>query len=442
MNRFNLRSVFCIGFVLMALTLLSSVWGAEPEMKVRVRLVSEGDVTFTVSMETEVYYRTSQNRWALVENVRMTPGQTWTASLQSGTGKLQLTTPVGDRLTSSHSLQLRPIVSEGSIILLGHEYGGNIQLIPLSNKIEVFNEVGLEEYIAGVLYGETIPSWNMEALKAQAVASRTYALNQIGRHKTYDYCDQTHCQRYRGRSNFQSIMDAVASTRGEVLLYKGKLINAFYHSSSGGMTENNDDIWGGEPLPYLRSVADYDDASDKYRWQMPGLITVKELLNRLGLSQWDSCEIRPIRNEKTQVITDYVFRRYGGLQSEQFSRETIRWRLGLLSPRFQIRRVPADQVQQALKNLNSGPVRIVRSTPNGETIQLTLQVDVEIEGEVIDSPVTLNANEAILISGRGFGHGVGLSQWGSQGLAQMGKGYHEILRHYYGSDVVIEKRYE
>lgn len=425
----------------MSFALLQSAWGAEPEAMVKVRLVNEGNISFQVSSETELFYRTSQNEWSPVANVRLVPGQQWTASIEAGTGKLILSTSAGDRLTSAQPLRLRPLTEEGSIMLLGNEYGGAIQLFPGDKKIDIINEVGLEDYILGVLYGESIPSWNIEAHKAQAVASRTYALYHLRRHKTYDFCDQTHCQRYRGRSRNTGFINAVASTRGEVMLYRGKVINAFYHASSGGRTENNDDVWGGEPLPYLRSVEDYDNTCDKYGWQMPGLISVREFLNRLGLSQWESCEIRPIRSEKSQTITAYSFRRYAGLQTEKLTRETIRWKLGLLSPRFQIRRIPGDQIQQALSNLSGGTVRIVGSVPEGETIHLTLQVNVDITGEVIENPVTLNANEALLISGRGFGHGVGLSQWGSQGLAQMGKGYQDILHHYYGPDVTIEKRY-
>lgn len=435
------RSLLYGFIIILFFTLANNTWGAEPEPVIRVQLLLSGNPQLQVSSETEVCYRNGSG-WTPVPDLRLAPGKLWTVSWESDTGKLQLTSAMGDRLTAAHPLRLRPVTPGGSFTLNGHEYGNELQLFPSQKGVEVFNEIGLEEYIAGVLYGETIPGWNIEALKAQAVAARTYALQQIRRHKTYDFCDQTHCQRYRGRSSIAGFANAVSATRGEVLLYRGKLIQAFYHASSGGRTENNDDVWGGEPQPYLRSVLDYDNACDKYSWQMPGLISVKDFLTRLGLPSWDSCEIRPIRSERTQVVTAYAFRRYGGLQTETFNRETIRRKLGLLSPRFEIRRIPGNQVQEALSRLNGGTVRIVKSVPEGETIHLTLEVDVEITGEAIEAPVTLNANEAILISGRGYGHGVGLSQWGSQSLAQMGKGYLEILHHYYGPDVTIEKRYD
>jgi stage II sporulation protein D len=436
-----LNRAFLSGFVFFLIILSTACSGALANEKIElltVRLASVNEkITLQVTTGTKLSYLSVNGEWNPIPNVFMIPEQVWQVERIDNKSKLLLTTEAGDRVESTRPLRLTPQDEPYPIRILGREYAGEIELIPGLKGIEVFNRIDMERYVLGVLAGESINGWHLEALKAQAVAIRTYAASQMGRHEGYDYCDETHCQRYIGHVDHGSFVEAVAATRGQKLTFQGKVISAFYHSSSGGQTENNDDVWSGEPLPYLCSVEDYDHASDKYNWQVPYLMSVGDFLERLGFSGWGGCEISPIMSERTGNIVAYDFTRIGDSTSERLTRENIRWKLGLPSPRFEIRQIGGDEVRKALNNLEGVTVRVSNGQLEGDNIHLTLQLEVELLGQAINMPLRLESTQVLYITGRGYGHGVGLSQWGSQGMALKGHGYIEILHHYYGEQVEL-----
>ena len=171
------------------------------------------------------------------------------------------------------TVSIRPLQSGGAVkVTDGYTYRGYLECIKSVNKwgLTVVNVVPLEQYLYGVVGKEMSPSWNSEALKAQAVAARTYAVS----HKRYfnsrgfDMTDDTNSQIYAGMDGESpSVINAVDATNGEILTYKDKPIDAFFCASAGGWTENSENVWGNS-VAYLRGVADASDKMPAYRWSV------------------------------------------------------------------------------------------------------------------------------------------------------------------------------
>ena len=168
-------------------------------------------------------------------------------------------------LKSNQQFQVRS--SDGRGIWVGQKrFSGRLNLFVLDSEILVVNVLGIEKYLSSVVGSEMPTKWPIEALKAQAIASRTYALKQKG-NNLFDIDSTQKNQVYNGlESRTYKTIRAVKSTRSLVLTYKNKLINALFHSSSGGMTENSQDVWKNK-YPYLSSVKDFDKNNPKFRWQ-------------------------------------------------------------------------------------------------------------------------------------------------------------------------------
>lgn len=160
------------------------------------------------------------------------------------------------------SIVLRPD-TDGYVSTKGKWYRGKLMVKNDNGKLTVINDIDLESYIKGVVPSEMPPSWEYEALKAQAIAARSFALANLGKQAKYGYDlkDNTEDQAYGGASSETNITNkAVEETHGLVLTYDMKIISAYYFASAGGMT--NTSIWGGS-APYLRSVPSFDDEVGK-----------------------------------------------------------------------------------------------------------------------------------------------------------------------------------
>ncbi len=156
----------------------------------------------------------------------------------------------------------------GDLQIGERRYRGQLQILPIDSGLRVINHLHLEQYLASVVGSEMPASWPQAALRAQAVAARTYALRQRKPRALFDVTATTASQVYRGlEAETASTREAVAATRGQVLLFEGGLLDAVFHSSSGGAsTENSGEIWN-QQLPYLVSVPDLDDLSPVKNWQ-------------------------------------------------------------------------------------------------------------------------------------------------------------------------------
>ena len=273
----------------------------------------------------------------------------------------------------------------GFIRVNGKGYRGWVEIRKKSNgRLLVINDLDIEDYLQGVIGAEIPPEWNFEALKAQAVASRTYALYQkrTAGNRPYHILATVDSQVYSGsRGEHPKTVRAVRETRGIVIVYHGEVIPAFYHSSCGGHTENAAELWGIDE-PYLKGVdCDCQEISKYGVWEkrvpLPVLISA---LRKLGYRLHDVLEIGLGSITPSGHVKEVVVRHSGGEIT-----------------------VPAENLRAALGNTQIPSVFFELELSEGEAV----------------------------FSGRGRGHGVGLCQWGAQEMALRGFSYQAILSHYY-----------
>ena len=270
-------------------------------------------------------------------------------------------------------------------------------------------KVKLEEYIYHVIAGEMPVSYNLEALKAQAVAARTYTVQKCRsimgdsakccKRGEWDVCtDSSCCQTWRSTEKMKltwgrhyaeyalKVYNAVNETKGEILTYSGKPINAMYHSSSGGYTENIEDIYGGDPVPYLKSVkSPGEEAFSDYRSTVK--LTLREAAKKLNDEFGTSLTAAQL--QKSISITK---KSAGG---------------AVISVEIGTKKVTGRQLRHAFSL---------------KSCKFSISFD----------------DKYAIIQVQGFGHGVGMSQTGAGAMAKAGSDYREILHHYY-TDVVLEK---
>lgn len=199
---------------------------------------------------------------------KLSPSKTYRAKLASSSVRLEKAG--GGKLTScGDALRATP---RGKITIGGDGvYRGKLVARQSGGALNVINSVSLDDYIQGVVPGEVPASWPPAALRAQAIAARSYALATDANGAGFDQYDDTRSQVYEGlESETARTNQAVADTALQVVLYKGEVAETYYFSTSGGHTENNEFSslgFGGTPYPYLRGVPDpYDDASPYHRW--------------------------------------------------------------------------------------------------------------------------------------------------------------------------------
>ncbi|MGK7873911.1 MAG: SpoIID/LytB domain-containing protein [Xenococcaceae cyanobacterium] len=328
-------------------------------------------------------------RVAIKKNVsQLTVGSSTTALVRDGAGRklgeisgmnaFSAKSSIGGIYFSkwrSSQLLIEP-TGDGYVWIGDRWYRGRTHLVRQGKGMTVVNHVDLEHYLYSVVGAEAYPTWPQETLKAQAVAARSYALYKRSKsdNHLYDLDTTTKTQVYKGlNSEYLSTHEAVNATAGQVMTYNDQVILAVFHSSSGGHTENVEDIWS-SPLPYLRGVVDYDQEAPVYQWKK----TFSK--NQLGRLIGGVGNVRAMVPERTtphgRIVTMKVV---GNRGTKRISGTQLRKTLDLRSTLFTV----------------------------SET------------GGYFE------------IYGKGFGHGVGLSQWGSFYLAQQGVNYQQILAHYY-----------
>lgn len=245
-------------------------------------------------------------------------------------------------------------------------------------RLFIVNRLPLTSYLLGVVGHEMSGGWPREALKAQAVAARTYAMRRRveNRSEPFDLSDDALSQVYRGAERIgPQVIEAVRSTRGEVLGYDHGLADAVYHSTCGGGTRSSKAAFGGS-APYLvEQTCEWCRGSPTYRWVAAfSRNEASELLRRAGLID-------------------------GSLRVLERSEDDSKVRVEAQRER----EVPAAEVRRALGSSKMPSVRFAVKTDG----------------------------DKVTVAGRGFGHGVGMCQWGARGQALVGRGYREILAYYY-----------
>lgn len=302
-------------------------------------------------------------------------------------------------------------------------YRGVLQVRPQGNGLQVINHVPLETYLASVVGSEMPASWPLEALRAQAVAARTYALRSRRPAQAFDLKATVASQVYRGvESEAPSTLAAVETTRSLVLTHDEALIDAVFHSSSGGRTESSGDLWPRQ-LPYLVSVPDFDHGSPVRAWRqsLDGEQLRKAFPELDGVQAIEVLSTSPTgRIRQARVV---------GMSGELLlTGPALRSRLGLRSTWVRFEPLVPEPAPMAV------PVALPSALAAVPPLPALNQADSAASPALQPGSVGSRASErlvGLVAVGRGFGHGIGMSQWGALALAQRGESFTAILRHYY-----------
>lgn len=424
-----------------------------------------------------VYYSTYQEAYNMALDVQGVP-----AYLDYGIFAVYTTLPIGNAVLNNGKTY---VVSDenGQVIFIfnkatmeigfrGFDFSSGMNLTGVGNSkkyrgaigiagttgLTPYNYIPIEEYLYGVVPCEMSPSWPEEALKAQAVAARSLAIYQFNRYVSsgYNVVDTTATQAYGGYTKEDSRSQlAVDVTRGQTIMYNGKVAEALYFSTSGGVTESAENVWG-YPIPYLVSVEDiFETEPAQKEWVRN--ITLDEINTCLAKNKVDIGLAQGVqilgRTESGRVSEMTII---GTKGNHTISKENIRTffsgsKEGSLKSRL-FRLVGADtneSVQQNTVSILSAdeqvewPVQDLIVT-NG---QLTMPIEensvmIESDSAVVEVPFVSSMPSGgsqgvetimgdITIVGNGYGHGVGMSQSGAKGMAMAGYKYDEILKYYF-----------
>ena len=306
-------------------------------------------------------------------------------------------TPKGFRLGGERfecaSLDLKPS-GENIIRINGKAHRGTLRLIRLKDRLAIVNIMDIETYLMGVLPSEMPLSWPDEALKAQAVAARTYALYYRGAHvkQQWDVVATVEDQVFNGGPIAERTRAIIRATRGQVLLHKDKLFPAFFHSTCGGNTESPGVALNQSEFNFLEGTScTFCETSRHYRWKV--VLPEDKIAKQLAASG---------------IIVGHPILRIRALSNvpDQGRSVLVEWKDG----RTQI---PIVDFRRAVGRMH------VKS------------------GKFACAPIT----GAYVFTGRGLGHGTGMCQYGARGLAKLGRTYEEILTYYYKNSR-LERRYK
>ena len=320
-------------------------------------------------------------------------------------GGLRAVPPAGARIDVPELSTVRPASGGGSVMIDHAAYRGTVLLrAAAGGGVTAVNMLDLETYLIGVVPRE-IPPTQYEAVKAQAVAARTYAIGQMGRRSAlgFDFYASVQDQVYGGIAAENDVATrAVAETAGEILTYDGEPIDAFYHSTCGGRTAAIEEVWVSDPVPYLRSVSDekpgggaWCDASSRFRWTQ----------------EWTGEQLRAVLERNLAPRGARGVREVRGIQVEEESR----------SGRAAFTRVSVDDTSYLVRG---DSIRWVLRTPEDRVLNSSRLYD--IRSELRQGRVNWLA-----VDGGGWGHGIGMCQVGAMGRAAAGHSYRDILAAYY-----------
>ncbi len=312
-------------------------------------------------------------------------------------------------------------------------YRGVIALYPSYDGITVINEINIEHYLYGVVPKEAVSSWPAEALKAQAVAARTYVYSALkNKHADYgfDVCSTTNCQVYGGYdSEVTSTTRAVDDTCGIIAIYNGKAVHTLFSAGNGGWVEDPKNIWGGT-YPYLSGFPDEYEETDTIKglvWTVS--VTPDEIAEGIAKYGGDVGTVTGMKIVETapsgRILKLLVTGTKGNFLLEK---ERARTFLGLRSTLYTIT-PPTSPIVAASSSGNSSistPVYIL--TSNG--IEIISGSPKVISSDKLHDLAVAN-NSVYILNGRGYGHGVGMSQWGAYCMSEQGFTYDEILKYYY-----------
>ncbi len=306
--------------------------------------------------------------------------------------------------------------------IAGKPYLGNVNFAIESGYIRPTNEnIPFEDYLKGVVPNEMPASWHVEALKAQAVAARTYSVKSIGKVVP----DTTAFQVYGGYNWYTNSTKAVDATKGKVLKYNNQLISATYYSSNGGYTEASEEVWG-NALPYLVAKKDTKDPVNAWTLKLSKKQLGTTLTASTAASEWskakeaNAADLAGLKSwllkNKETAASDM---RIASISSLTFSGKTKGQRAKTVS----------IKLNYHLKN-KTGTYTVNKSTTASMKMTEFRTVMGATKVKSTFASVKNNTND-FTISGKGYGHGIGMSQYGAKARAESGNSYSSILSFYY-----------
>ncbi|MBR6633572.1 MAG: SpoIID/LytB domain-containing protein [Clostridia bacterium] len=380
--------------------------------------------------------------------VPRTPNNTSISVIETASGKILFKIDTADQ-----ALYVRPLQnydSENYIkSAVGNLFDGTFEYKTTISGMYLVNILDIEDYVKSVLPYEISASWPDECLKAFSVVVRSYTLSMLGkshRQQDFDMCDETHCQAYRGRLRSTNRTDAaVEATKNIVLAYDSKICEAFYHAISGGVTESCEKVWGGTGYPYLVSQEVPDEKYWDYTYGIWSFeVSEQELFNYLQSNSTVSRYVKhPITGVRVSKYTDagYAFELEitdsSGTVSTFTKCDNIRT---ILSKYAKSSRLTIGKSTEVTVNggetITIDPYNIVQTDKDGKPVISTTAVGSTVSksvisgtGEVKELPVT--ESSTYVISGTGWGHGVGLSQYGARDMANNGYLWNEIATYFF-----------
>lgn len=285
---------------------------------------------------------------------------------------------------------------------VSYDYGKYNKVKLLHGSTGEIEELDLDEYLYGVVSSEMPASFEQEALKAQAVVARTYTIYKItngSKHENANICDDSKCcqawiskearfekwNESERENNWSKIVNAVDTTKGKIITYDGKPINAFFHSNSGGKTEIASSVWGGKDEPYLQAV-ETSGEGNYTQYSSEVILTKSEFVDKI--KQYHSNFEIDFSNENQIEILEYT-------------------------------------EGQRIKTIKLGNLELTGTEIRNIFGLKSAKFEISVDGENVKFKVI------------GYGHGVGMSQTGADSMAKEGKNYEEIIKHYYtGVEIV------
>lgn len=311
-----------------------------------------------------------------------------------------------ENLESKESSEQNSLINT-ELALENYDYEQYNTIKLLHKKTNEIEEINLDEYLCGVISAEMPASYEIEALKSQAIVARTYTLYKIINSKPHgdeaSICDSFECcQAWISKEdrfskwaagteneNWNKIITAVNETKGKIITYDGKIINAFFHANSGGKTEIPVNVWGGTNYPYLQVVeTSGEEGYTQYSSQVE--LTIDELINKFK-EKYDDIEVN--RENIIEEIKVLEYTESGRVKTLKLGNKSI-----------------AGTEVRSIVGLKS------------------TNFDIELDAD----------NNKIKFNVIGYGHGIGMSQTGADAMAKQGSTYEQIIKHFYVGVEIIE----
>lgn len=479
MKKFRVFAAAALMAVLVAAGAITASAGTDDYIKVGIKYGSSAPSSITVSASGGLALYNADGSYVSKAGSSALDGYDSVTLKNNGSG-VDVTDSAGNTIMTlagdgTECIASSSLLSSGTAVTAGTSSyrGGIVPYINSSAQMNIINYVDIEDYLKSVVSKEMSPSYQLEALKAQAVTARSYVLQNAKTHASqgFSVCATTHCQVYGGAGQeYDRTNQAVEETAGKIMYYNGAPVAGYYYANSGGHTENSEDVWT-TALGYLRGKA--DPYSPDYNWTVR--LTKQQIYNALssrGIGDILSITIDSVNDSgyaasvtingsrKSYTVTKdsirSIFGSAASLKSRNFTFDTEGGTItsGSGGTTTTIPESGSWYAQTSSGKTKLGQNISVVSASGTSSAQLDGRTVLGADGvsSVISytpaqtvttggsggTTITFNSDsDVLIISGKGNGHGVGMSQTGAQEMAKQGFDYIDILKFYY-TDVEVK----